>query len=220
MKKYCIDCNKEITRSSKLGRCKSCAKKGKLNINFNKKMSLKQRKQISETRIILGIAKGYNNPNFKNKQPRCIDCNKLIHWQRKRCPKCDKIFKHLCLLGTKRPEQSLKMLGSNNPMYGRVVHPKPVYYKDICMNSTYETSFAKWCDKNNIHWLYESKTFDLGNTTYTPDFYLPEYNLYIETKGYWRDDAKFKFELFKIFYPEIQIELLMKKDLIQMEILK
>jgi len=30
----CIDCGKQITRGSKLGRCKSCSKTGILNINY------------------------------------------------------------------------------------------------------------------------------------------------------------------------------------------
>jgi len=33
-------------------------------------------------------------------------------------------------------------------------------------------------------------------TTYTPDFYLPETNTFIEVKGYWRDDAKVKYDKF------------------------
>lgn len=32
------------------------------------------------------------NHNFKNRKPKCIDCNKEIYWQRKRCKKCNLIF--------------------------------------------------------------------------------------------------------------------------------
>jgi len=83
------------------------------------------------------------------------------------------------------------------------------------MKSSWEIVYAKWLDKQNIKWLYESKTFDLGNTTYTPDFYLPETEEYIEIKGYWRDDAKKKFNLFKKKFKDIKIliynELKLKK---------
>jgi predicted nuclease of restriction endonuclease-like RecB superfamily len=61
------------------------------------------------------------------------------------------------------------------------------------LKSGWEEAFAKWCDRNKTKWLYESKTFNLGETTYTPDFYLSESDTYIEIKGFWRDDAKKKF---------------------------
>lgn len=74
-------------------------------------------------------------------------------------------------------------------------------------------AFAKWCDNNKIKWQYEPKTFDLGNTTYTPDFYLPESDTYIEVKGFWRDDAREKFILFKQLYSRVNLVLLTKKEL-------
>jgi predicted nuclease of restriction endonuclease-like RecB superfamily len=74
------------------------------------------------------------------------------------------------------------------------------------MRSSWELNFAKWCDLSGIEWVYESKTFELGNTTYTPDFYLPEFDLWIEIKGYWRDDARIKFKKFKRLYKTINIE--------------
>jgi len=83
------------------------------------------------------------------------------------------------------------------------------------MRSSWESRVAQWFDMSNIKWQYESKTFDLGNTTYTPDFYLPEFNLYIEVKGFWRDDAKEKFELFKQIYCGERIKILEKEELKQ-----
>ena len=42
-----------------------------------------------------------------------------------------------------------------------------------CWLSVLDTCFL-FVEKNLFKWLYESKTFDLGNTTYTPDFYFVE----------------------------------------------
>jgi predicted nuclease of restriction endonuclease-like RecB superfamily len=92
-------------------------------------------------------------------------------------------------------------------------------YNNIYFRSSWEVLFAKFLDRNNISWQYEFKSFDLINTVYRPDFYLPETNEYIEIKGYWRDDAKLKFDLFKIFYPQENIKVLQKEDLKQMRIL-
>jgi len=92
-------------------------------------------------------------------------------------------------------------------------HGKHFRYKKYNLRSSYELAYAKWLDKQEIEWQYEPKTFDLGTTTYTPDFYLPETDEWIEIKGYWRDDAKKKFKLFKKKYNSMNIKLLMEKDL-------
>jgi predicted nuclease of restriction endonuclease-like RecB superfamily len=106
------------------------------------------------------------------------------------------------------------MKGSNNPMFGKIAkHGKGQYYKGIYMRSSYEIIYAKWLDMLNYHWIYEATTFNLGNTTYTPDFYLPSAQTYIEIKGFWRDDAKKKFKLFQKLYPEINIQIRIKSDI-------
>ena len=102
---------------------------------------------------------------------------------------------------------------------GQITHGRWGIYKNIKMRSSYEIAYAKWLDKQNIKWKYESKTFDLGNTTYTPDFYLPETNKYIEIKGYWREDAKKKFKKFKTIYSETKIQVLNYQKLIKKGIL-
>jgi len=121
--------------------------------------------------------------------------------------------------------------GANNPFYGKKhtiktrnnmkkqhhrklpSHGKHIKYKNIWFRSTWEANFAKWLTLSNIKWLYEQKTFDLGKTNYTPDFYLPEFNCYIEIKGWWRRDAKRKFKLFKKNYLNVNIIVLNRKAL-------
>lgn len=122
---------------------------------------------------------------------------------------------------TKRPEVRAKMRanhadvsGSKNNRFGKPpLHGKKQKYKDVWMRSSWEVLYAKYLDQKKIKWVYEPKTFNLGNCTYTPDFYLPKKDLYIEIKGYWRDKSKKKFELFKRNYSNISIKLLMKEDL-------
>lgn len=63
----------------------------------------------------------------------------------------------------------------------------------ILMRSKSETLFAKQLDDNNIDWQFEPRMFDMGWTTYTPDFYLPAFNRWVEIKGYWNDKAQKKF---------------------------
>lgn len=197
--KKCIDCGKKIDKRSK--RCKSCNKKGnrcnfyKLGrpkciicnkeITYNQKhcqsCAAKERYKVIE-----------NNPNFKGGytliKPKCQDCGKELNdYRNKRCDKCFRKFNK----------------GINHASFGKPApHGKGSYYKNIWMRSSWEIIYAKYLTKNHIKWQYEPKAFDLGNTTYTPDFYLPEKDIYVEIKGYWRDDAKSKFRLFKDMYKE------------------
>lgn len=156
----------------------------------------------------------------------CLDCGKkLSGYRAKRCGSCNNKNRNK---GIKNGNYGKKHPGLNkgikNPMFGKdcpskVNNYKGSYYKEIWMRSSWEVAIAYWLDLSGIKWLYESKTFDLGNTTYTPDFYLPEFDCYIEIKGYWRDDAKNKFKLFKKRYPNIKIQILMEKDLKKLGVL-
>lgn len=111
--------------------------------------------------------------------------------------------------------------GNKNGMFGKPTpHGKKLKYNNTWMRSTWEVKYAKYLDKNNIKWLYESKRFDLGKLTYLPDFYLPEKDLYIEIKGWFTNKAKKRFKLFKKLYPNIKIKLLMYEDLKFKKILK
>lgn len=114
--------------------------------------------------------------------------------------------------------------GKNNPTYGKSPSPKcgrigkGCYYDSllqgkIWLRSSYELAFAKYLDLNNEKWLYESKRFDLGDTTYCPDFYFPEYDEYIEIKGYMNPKAKEKINKFRIMYPDIKYYIMYRENL-------
>lgn len=60
------------------------------------------------------------------------------------------------------------------------------YYNGVYYRSSWEVKFAKFCDDNTIKFKYESFKFDYeyeGHLHYyVPDFYLIEYNIFIEIK--------------------------------------
>lgn len=58
----------------------------------------------------------------------------------------------------------------------------------IKMRSRSEVAFAVLADSLSIKWSYEPQRFDLGWSAYVPDFYLPEYDHWVEIKGYFRPD--------------------------------
>lgn len=105
--------------------------------------------------------------------------------------------------------------------YYKRVFSKKCKYKNVKFRSHLERDFAKYLDKLKIEWEYEKYKFELLERTsyhdkvedkdhilrgifYTPDFYLPKYDLIIEIKGNWFDMRLFnlKLQLFKRKYPE------------------
>jgi len=186
-----------------------------------------------EARSLVDID-GKNNPTYIDGRSLgkyyCIDCSKKeiktkINWRTwfygtKRCFSCAHKVRGKRMIGIYK--------GKNSSAYGKIQHGKRGKYKGINMRSSYEIAYAKYLDKNNINWLYESKTFEIiynykgkkREGTYTPDFYLPRTKQYIEIKGWWRDNAKEKFEAFRKKYPEIKINILMQKELKDLKILK
>ena len=173
--------------------CSSCAKIGSKNPMFGK--------------IYPHDLSGRNNPNYKNSNRKCIDCGKELTTYLKRVDRCRKCYR----LWVKIPE--------NNPMFGKLTYVKRIYYNETCMRSSYEVNFARFLDLSGYKWKYESKTFNLGNMTYTPDFYIPEWNSYIEIKGWFHGKTKEKFEKFRQVYPEINIKLLKKENLQEIGVL-
>ena len=224
---YCIDCSKEIGLQST--RCHSCVarmlhKQGILNIKDKNNPSyidgrtLKLNhckdcgKQISWSakRCSSCSKKGKLSNIWKDgkslKKYYCSDCDRVINWA------TTTRGKGKCCSCAKKGNRNSK--GRKNGMFGKIPsNGKREWYKGIVFRSTWETTFAQFLTLNNINWIYEPKAFDLGDSTYRPDFYIPEWDLWIEIKGWWRDNAKKKFKSFKKLYPKVRIKLLMKKEL-------
>lgn len=95
-------------------------------------------------------------------------------------------------------------VGENNPNYGNKIGKNNGFKfgirEDIgkyFFRSSWEANVARILNFYNIKWEYEPNRYKINEKeTYTPDFYLPEYDLFLEVKGYWRDDAKRKFNSF------------------------
>jgi hypothetical protein len=184
----CTDCKKIIDYRAK--RCKSCENKRRFKNPKNHPM--------------------WNN-GYTLIKHYCLDCKKEITIGSKLG-----FCKHCAVKGKNNPNYGNgdKIKGKNNPMFGNPApHGKGAYYKNTWMRSSYEIAYAKYLDKNKVKWEYEPKAFDLGNCTYRPDFYLLKEKKYVEIKGFWRDDAKKKFNLFKKLNNKIKIVLLQKKEL-------
>jgi len=57
---------------------------------------------------------------------------------------------------------------------------------------------AKWLNEKNILWIRGNVlNYNINNVnkTYVPDFYVPKYNYYFETKGYYPEKDQIKMKL-------------------------
>jgi predicted nuclease of restriction endonuclease-like RecB superfamily len=107
-------------------------------------------------------------------------------------------------------------LGRENNIFKKPLvytNSKKSYYKNIYMRSGWEVKYAKWLDSKNVKWEYEKETFKLKDTTYTPDFYLTEKDMYVEIKGFMHADAYFKIKEFMSSNPDIKYLLMTREDL-------
>ncbi len=97
-------------------------------------------------------------------------------------------------------------------------HGKRVLVGSTWMRSTYEARFATLLTSNSIEWMYEPKWFEVGDgKAYLPDFYVPYADVYVEVKGWWRDDAKEKFNEFVRMYPNVKYALVTRVELEALE---
>jgi len=137
------------------------------------------------------------------------------------CINCDKrISVSNGIYGQKKCRSCASRLNWKNKDYrNSMACGRKIRYNGIAMRSSYEIKFAYFLDLSGIKWLYESKAFDLKHSTYIPDFYIPEWDCYIEIKGWWRKDAKEKFRLFKKQYLKTNIVIINKNKLEKLGVL-
>ncbi len=91
---------------------------------------------------------------------------------------------------------------NNRPVNVKTIYGNPTIYRGIQMRSKIETRCAALLDSMSIIWQYEPKRFNLSldGTTYCPDFYLPEFDIWLEvkwTKSYKRFPQLYKVDLLR-----------------------
>lgn len=88
-----------------------------------------------------------------------------------------------------------------NPNCGGETNYRKYQYKNVTMDSSWEVELAQWMDENKITWIrsrkiclfWKDERGDLRR--YYPDFYLPDYNIYLDPKNkYLQEKDKFKLE--------------------------
>jgi len=91
--------------------------------------------------------------------------------------------------------------------YSRTKSGKRKDLNNQFFRSSWESNIARLLNYNYIEWKYEFKRFYFdesvnGVASYQPDFYLPEFDKWIEVKGWMDEKSKIRLQLFKDQYPE------------------
>jgi hypothetical protein len=150
----------------------------------------------------------------KSKNGKTQNVVKIKH----NCPICgkDKGYGFISALKRNCNTCSSKLIENreiSHNFYGqrkRIIHSSNEYIT----RSTFESFFIEHLIRNNINFLYESKTFKFkDNSTYLPDFYLLDTDEYIELKGLMREKDKNKIDKFKEEFPDKKLKVLLKSDL-------
>jgi hypothetical protein len=115
-------------------------------------------------------------------------------------------------------EERMKEMSVKNPS----TSPPPTAQADVQFAHDSEAEFARILDFYHINWEYEPRTFVLerdeaGNMlkSFTPDFYLPDHDLYIEIttlKQSLVTKKNRKVRLLRERYPGVHIKLLYASD--------
>lgn len=80
--------------------------------------------------------------------------------------------------------------------------------------STWEKKFAEHLDASELDWAYESHTYILSDgTSYTPDFWVPAWDVLIEVKGMMTERAQVKIDLFRKEYAHLRLLVLTSREL-------
>lgn len=196
------DCNNIISLRTYfygLGRCEKCAKQGKKHSLFGKTL-YRLKNKLTKKFLVKEYINKLKSIKQISKELKCSH-NTILRYLR------------LYKINTQRSKRLKLLLQAK-----KIMQYRRFDYKNVCMRSSWEIKYAKYLDSKNIVWEYESKTFNLRNMSYTPDFYLPQTNEFIEIKGWWRGNSKLRFDTFKKLYKDIKIKVLMKKDLKKLNI--
>jgi hypothetical protein len=88
-----------------------------------------------------------------------------------------------------------------------VGRPSEVYSNRLRMwfRSYFEMHVAEVTENMGFKWKYESIGFTWKTKIYTPDFYFPESQTFLEVKGKWQASQRSKYDDFRRVWPEVYL---------------
>ena len=142
-------------------------------------------------------------------------------------------------LHTKETRQKMSKSASERSSNNGLVKTKrydvfcPYLNRTVKVQGTWERDYAIWLNENQIRWTKDwsisfswKKSPEDIERSYHPDFLLVDSNTHIEIKGFmWKIESKnvddaLKLRLVQEQNPELQLQVLMKEDLVQLGVFK
>lgn len=206
----------------KKDKCNICRKCKELNLKKDKKVNtkllpIKQRYQFTKEDLKKAEKKRKEYIE-KNGHPRGYLGYKHSEETRKKLSLCSKkgwenMTKEKLLERNRKQRNTRIKNGTLNPIkniencYSRAKGGKRSDLNNQYFRSAWEANIARYFNYLGIEWQYEPKTFVFENITrgsvsYTPDFYLPKTDEWIEVKGWMDGKSKTKLKRFEKQYPE------------------
>lgn len=176
---FCKFCGKECKNLNSLTqheiRCKENPDYLLLNLNYKPRVGFNN---IGRTAWNKGLTKETDDRVLKQSQTFAL--NKDFHQP------CNSWMNDLDKLAKANEGRRQKALDNNLGSKG--FHGKAIDYNGIKLDSSYELIVAQQLDMNQVHWVRPNKGFpyyDQNNKfhRYMPDFYLPEYDVYLDPKN-------------------------------------
>lgn len=186
---------------------KDCKNKNSLS---NHERLCKNNPNKQHSNLGLFIKKGHKSWNFgltkennesilkqSNTYKKRISSGEITTWQNGLTKETDERIKK----SSEKIKNTIKNKVQNNEWHKSLSPKKRIKYKDVWLDSKWEFEVANYLDKNNIIWEipinYFEYEFNNEYHKYYPDFYLPQYDKYIEVKGYEREKDLVKYTTIK-----------------------
>jgi len=204
-----VDCKKEfnvITSNPKKYCSNSCAA---IVSNTNRKILEVTKLKISQS--LMGRKSPYKGIlKVPRVQTKCASpiCGKIFIHERYRIRS---FCSNRCVMNVvgKRPTSPKASKGKAG--IRKDVSPTIYFY------SRWEANIARLYTYLGIPWVYEPTSFDIGGHTYTPDFYLPRTDTYIEVKNFWWEYSRMRDEKFRKLHKDKQLKVILKEEYLQLE---
>lgn len=165
----------------------------------------------TKTRISRSLA-GRTYPNRPKAPPKYGVCTN---------PTCSKRFVFKGWRPADRPYKYCSKTCAIRDVGSRPTSPKAARAKSGVRNdvsptiyffSRWEANYARLQNYLGVKWIHQPKTFQLRLQKYTPDFYLPESDTYVEIKNFLSEYSHNRDRQFRELYPELKLILLLKSD--------
>lgn len=188
IEKQCLICSKTFKSSTKKRAAKTCS------ISCAGKLSFYSlHPEVKERKIGILIKKGFR-PKKVTYSLVCRNCNTVFENRNKN--------RHSCSSHCRSALASQRARA--NPNCGGETNYKRYKYNGISMDSSWEIELARWLDEQKIKWIRDRKIClfwkdqDGNLRRYYPDFYLPEFNCYLDPKNkYLQQKDKYKLDAIK-----------------------